>query len=513
MRSFLIWIRPFIHVLGVVLALGAVTSAKTREALALQFGSSTALVMKLLIVSLLCSVAALSMALVSGSRKLLRRFTGADIRILLYVMAAGLVLQFAYFQPYSSRLFKTALALTLGGYAIVMLIQPILAPRLPARLVALVNVVLMNVLIFALLAEVSLRIIAVVVPLPIFQQGDESAAQMIRRYRLQPGEVRWGFAVNSRGDYDEEPGVRRAGQPLVISIGDSFSAGIVPHKDHFTTVAERVLGGGVDLYNAGVPGIGPPEYLYLMQTEALPRQPDVLLVNLFIGNDLDSYRSPHFASILLDRSNLLIFQVPRRMFRIRRGLASGAETIGPPSQGEVVGQVERPQGGLSHAESTVESPGLATLAKELSSFRLAEFMRVERERAAAVCAEGRDVDVRYTGLWAEILKLKAAAGNIPILFMLIPDEFQVEDALWNEVAASIQRPLTRDQPQERITAFLRQEGIPSLDLLPALRAIPRQADGNRHLYHPQDTHFNGRGNQVAGEKLAEFLRPYLKAKD
>jgi hypothetical protein len=93
--------------------------------------------------------------------------------------------------------------------------------------------------------------------------------------------------------------------------------------------------------------------------------------------------------------------------------------------------------------------------------------------------------------------------------MLIPDEFQVEDALWDEVVASTGRRLNRNQPQERITAFLRQEGIPSLDLLPALRAVPPMADGQRHLYHLQDTHFNVRGNQVAGEKLAEFLRPYV----
>ena len=97
--------------------------------------------------------------------------------------------------------------------------------------------------------------------------------------------------------------------------------------------------------------------------------------------------------------------------------------------------------------------------------------------------------------------------------MLIPDEFQVEDGLWDEVVASVGSRLDRDQPQDRIRAFLRQEGLPSLDLLPILRAVPPLADGQRHLYHLQDTHFNVRGNQVAGEKLAEFLRPYLPAAD
>jgi hypothetical protein len=513
MGSFLIWIRPLIHVLGIVLAVSAMTSARTKEAMSLQFGSSTALLAKLLVLSLVCSVAALSMELVNARRKLLRPLTGADIRILLSVTAAGLVLQFAYFQPYSARLFRIALALTLGGYAIVVLIHPVLATRLPARLVAAVNVVLMNALILALLAEVSLRILAVLRPLPIFQQGDESAAQTIRRFRLQPGLVRYGFPVNSRGDYDEEPAVRKAGRPLIISIGDSFSAGMVPHENHFTTLAERNLGGAADIYNLGVPGADAPEYLLLLESEALPRHPDVLLVNLFIGNDVEGDSERRLMSVLFDRSNLLIFQVPRRLFRIRQGMTAGSDAIAPDSLGRTAKEGGEPQQRLSPEETVAQFPWFADPSKEPPTFQRAEFLRIERERAVAVCAGGSDVEARYAGLWTEISKMKAAAGKIPILFMLIPDEFQVEDGLWAEVIAGTDRRLDRDQPQERITAFLRQEGLPSLDLLPALRAIPPQADGQRHLYHLQDTHFNVRGNQVAGEKLAEFLRPYLQARD
>jgi hypothetical protein len=32
------------------------------------------------------------------------------------------------------------------------------------------------------------------------------------------------------------------------------------------------------------------------------------------------------------------------------------------------------------------------------------------------------------------------------------------------------------------------------------------ADGQRHLYQLQDTHFNVRGNDVAGKAIADFLR-------
>ena len=42
------------------------------------------------------------------------------------------------------------------------------------------------------------------------------------------------------------------GTPLAVTIGDSFSASIVPHVYHFTTVAERALTLGPIIANIGV---------------------------------------------------------------------------------------------------------------------------------------------------------------------------------------------------------------------------------------------------------------------
>jgi hypothetical protein len=40
--------------------------------------------------------------------------------------------------------------------------------------------------------------------------------------------------------------------------------------------------------------------------------------------------------------------------------------------------------------------------------------------------------------------------------------------------------------------------------------VPPLADARRHVYHRQDTHFNARGNRIAGEALGEALRRCLK---
>ena len=139
----------------------------------------------------------------------------------------------------------------------------------------------------------------------------------------------------------------------------------------------------------------------------------------------------------------------------------------------------------------------------------AEFLRVECSRAGAIADLERVGD--YAKCFGALREIRRVAGDVPLVVMLIPDEFQVEDELWQQVSGELQRSdLDRDQPQRRITEWLRAEGITFLDLLPILRAVPPMADGNRHLYHLRDTHFNARGNAVAGEALAEFLRDQLR---
>ena len=96
--------------------------------------------------------------------------------------------------------------------------------------------------------------------------------------------------------------------------------------------------------------------------------------------------------------------------------------------------------------------------------------------------------------------------------MILPDEFQVDDALWAEVqAADGAEPLERDRFQRIVCEWARERGVPALDLLPELRAVPPWSDGRPHLYHLRDTHFNRRGNRAAGEALARFLATFLPA--
>jgi hypothetical protein len=61
-----------------------------------------------------------------------------------------------------------------------------------------------------------------------------------------------------------------------------------------------------------------------------------------------------------------------------------------------------------------------------------------------------------------------------------------------------------DKPQERLVAITEGLGVPTLDLLPALR---RQASRSRtRLYFRQNAHFTASGHAVAAQELFKFLR-------
>ena len=87
--------------------------------------------------------------------------------------------------------------------------------------------------------------------------------------------------------------------------------------------------------------------------------------------------------------------------------------------------------------------------------------------------------------------------------MLIPDEFQVDGALWDELLALTENPgdYDRTYPQRRLLAACRDLGIAAVDLLPVL-AEAQQRD---RTYRLNDTHWSRLGNAVAGQAIADAI--------
>lgn len=361
-------------------------------------------------------------------------------------------------------------------------------PRMPRR----VELVLVNVCAMALCAEIVLRVVAAVHPSPLFRVT-ATANEVFARYRKLPGETHLGFPCDERGFCDRL--VRAPGTRLVACIGDSFGFGLVPHGLHYTTVAEQALG-DVEVYNASVIAAGPAEYLRLLVDDVLPLRPDAIVIALFAGNDVEE--SARFAARwsflahVFCRDRLMLAVLPERLLTFAHESADHRARGDGRAVGAIQGEDAAPDTRLPWLDDpTLEAPTMSE----------STFLTVERRRAAFVCA-GDDA-AAYAPCFAALDAILAAARGTPIAFVLIPDEFQVEDALWAQVA---EPGFERERPQRILGAWLRERGVAVLDLLPALRGVEALADGARHVYHVRDTHWNRRGNAIAGDALARFLR-------
>lgn len=335
--------------------------------------------------------------------------------------------------------------------------------RKPLRIADLVAV---NAIVALVLAEIVLGIAAATLDSPFLARNDARAAEQIRLFRLRPGADHLGHPCNDLGFYDDaftterKPGVRR-----VLALGDSFVVGVVPFEQNHVTLLEQHLGARTltEVLNFGVAGVGPHEYLHLWASEACRYDPDVVLLYFFVGNDF------------VRRSTHSLFY---------------------PDSLRVVSLAERlvGTGGLGRAEevaTAVADPDAATFTPE-------EYDRIERGRMR-ICRRGRDE--RRFDRTAELLEQLSDATGPRLRVVIIPDEFQVNDALWRHLVGDRENELDRELPNRWLLKQLQSLGVPALDLLPALREAERDAPTHKL----RDTHWNAHGNAVAARAVADWL--------
>ena len=126
-----------------------------------------------------------------------------------------------------------------------------------------------------------------------------------------------------------------------------------------------------------------------------------------------------------------------------------------------------------------------------------------------VCAlpghAAEDLEPGWVTARAELTRIRDLVAPQPVVVLAIPDEFQVNDALRDEVLARItasgraREGFDLELPQRRLAALCAELGVALVDPLPELRR--RTADGEV-LYLTDDSHWNAAGNQLGARLLS-----------
>lgn len=298
-------------------------------------------------------------------------------------------------------------------------------------------------------------------------------------YRLRPGH-RWGpIHVNAQGLRDvERPVAKPEGRRRVVVVGDSFAFGPqIEIEQVFPRQLERLLGAGVEVVNGGVPGYSTARERKWFERYGLAYQPDAVVLAFYVGNDpLENTGTPDVVVVdgeLVPRGSAgrsTWFRIADRShaFRLLRSLFAPRPVAGGDRTARYHAIVRDHMGVCARAPGKVDY--------ELG-------WRVAREQIAAI---------------------RAAAAQVPMVVLVIPDEFQVDAALRGAVAERFGLALDAydiDAPQHRIAAVCAELGLPLVDPLPEMR---RRTEAGERLYLENDSHWNAAGNRLAAERLAEL---------
>ena len=215
-------------------------------------------------------------------------------------------------------------------------------------------------------AELALRLIAVFSPetryLAARREGElrrrfTSLQEYLatQRVHVVPHRRWFNYWTNALGFNDEEFTVPKpAGRFRIMAVGDSFTYGLVPYPQNVMTLLEASLRAAcpdrdLDLLNFGIGGTNVADYRTIIELGYATYEPDLVLVNVYAGNDGPDLYHPtgggpslHW---LLRRSYLWTYL--RNVLVVRRSVpdagALAASVQGPAPAGDAAG--ERPRGG------------------------------------------------------------------------------------------------------------------------------------------------------------------------
>ena len=281
--------------------------------------------------------------------------------------------------------------------------------------------------------------------------------------RIERSGVVTEFTTNSMGLRDDEIGPKHPGRVRVVALGDSFTWGWgAAQGEEWISVVEKTLNekagrDTVECINAGVNAYGTENELELLREIGPELSPDLVLVGFFANDYTDNVLGA--TGVYTVKDGYLHDHFSQKMFR-ENFLARESHLYRLITR--ALGEAQRR---WKHVPPTTQP------LKQFTEEEFEQGMQLAETHLLAMQKECEALGAQLAVIWlpADVYALSREAPDIPL-----------------------QREL-----QRRID----DAGIPSLDLLPVVRA-EQNVSG---LYIRSDGHFTARGNKVAGRVVAKWL--------
>ena len=325
--------------------------------------------------------------------------------------------------------------------------------------------------------------------------------------------------TNSAGFRGPElPEAKQPGEFRVLLLGDSYTFGFgVGDDDTFAHRLQEMLDGRagapgrVSVINAGISSYGTAQQLLLYESARALFEPDLVVLNLFVGNDVQENLclavprlQPHrrFPCFGIEDDQLTGPELPVAPRRGRPRRATLRERVAAWLESSHLYQLA-----FQRAIGIVTTnPALLALIHRLGWQAGPDYL--PHVVAGWYQEQYSERGWLMTRLLLRRLHLQVSQGGARLMVTIIPSRIQIIpellelSRLFYPGAPDVEAFFAdQDKPQRQLSTFLAAEGIPSLDLLPVLREDGR----GDALYYPVAAHWNEEGHQVAATALLRFM--------
>lgn len=320
--------------------------------------------------------------------------------------------------------------------------------------------------------------------------------------------------INSRGYRGREYRWDAATGFRILGLGDSFAFGFgVEEGATYLARMERALTDRhVEVINAGLAGMGPDNEARLLTADGPGLRPDLVLVAFFVGNDPMDALTGTTRTELRDGAPAIPEGFLERWYRpLRPGvllpqpLARSSGGLGLPIPFK--DSLRRHSHAYRFVTGRVGRLLAASQAARAGPPPPTEFNPFQQE-AFCLRRYPPEFDLAWTRAKAALGEMKAWCDGhgSRLVLVVIPTEAQVDPQRWEAVRQRFRlkdEDFDLEKPQAILAAFASENGIPFIDLLPALRAA--RATGGP-LYFRTDIHWTPRGHAVAADEILRRVR-------
>lgn len=316
-------------------------------------------------------------------------------------------------------------------------------------------------------------------------------------YRLEPSKK---AMVNEAGFRDYVYTKDKPSQAFrIVGIGDSQTAscGFTPISNAYLKVLEANLNTEAssdrtfEVLNMGVPNYTPHEYLGMLSKYGIEYDPDLVVVALYVGNDIQVMPQNKdyivFDGKLISRSALNLSDWSDFEIRMWKWL----------HERKLYRIVQRAQ------YAKIWGAYDSSPNKEFN--RLSVFMKEDSRTPS----DKDGMRQAWADVQQSLLRIQKTVQAIDarLLIVMIPEEHQINTSLREKSLQQLhayEKDYDFEQWNRKLADFCAEKDIALLDLISGLS----KAIQHERLYFKNDIHLNERGHQLIGEFIQEYLRDH-----